>query len=42
MQNFAQNVNIRTDAGTDERMDRKTKTIYPSTYFVCRGVGGAV
>ena len=36
-----QNVNIRmdarTDGWTDGRMDRKTKTIYPSTYFVCRG-----
>ena len=42
---LTQNVNIRTDAHkdrwmdgrTDEQMDGKTKTIYPSTYFVCQG-----
>ena len=34
---LTQNVNIRMDARTDGRMDRKTKTIYPSTYLVCQG-----
>ena len=37
---LTQNVNIPTDAVTDEqtggRTDEKKKTIYPSTYFVCR------
>ena len=27
----------RTESRKDGRTDRKTKTIYPSTYFVCRG-----
>ena len=34
-QNFDANVNIHTDAR--RWTDGKTKTIYPMTYFVCRG-----